>query len=366
MQLPETTINPNRKIIVTRLLPVPGQVLVKRGQAVDALEVIARGQRAGRYRVIDLGRQLAQPHVEMAQVMLKKKGEAVEANEPIAAIKGGLPWLRRTVRAPAAGRVAALGPGWVLLESEPTLIELRAFINGVVTRVIPERGAVIESGGAMIKAACGFGGEAYGSLRRLVNQPFESIQPAAIDENLKEAIILGGRTVDEATLRLAEEVQVRGIIVGSLDATLMKLEPPVNVAVVATEGFGDVPMSPYTFGILATTLGGKEVSIRGNTPLLSSAAGQRAPAEPPIILATTRRGSQADFAASTTEPGKNVVQVGSRVRVIRGKWLGASGLIDSLPAEPQPTEAGIVTSGAYVKFDNAVHYIPWANLERVS
>lgn len=364
MQLPETIINPNRKITITRLLPIHGEVEVERGERVEALQVIARAERPSRYRIINVAKQLAQANIDMEQVMLKAEGEAVQTNEAIASIKGGLPFLQRVARAPVEGRIAAVGPGWVLLETERASIDLPAFINGVVTRVIKNRGVVIESVGAMISAACGFGGEAYGPLKRLVDQPFEILDPEAIDENVEEAIILGGRTIDEPTLRLAEEAHVRGIIVGSIDASLLNLDPPTKVRVVATEGFGDVPMAPYTFGILATTLGGKEVSIRGNTPVLSSAPNNRAQAEPPIILATTRRSSR--IGSAPEEKAQRQLAVGSRVRIVRGQLLGASGTIDSIPTEPQPLEAGIIAAGAYVEVSNVRRFIPWANLERVT
>jgi hypothetical protein len=345
---------------------VPGEVLIQRGQRVEPLQVIARAELTRRYRVIDVARQLAQSRVDMSEVLLKTEGSSVEANEPIATSQGGLPFLRRVARAPAAGQIAAIGPGWVLLETERTIIELQAFVNGVVSKIIPNRGAVIEASGAIITASCGVGGEAYGPLKRLVNGPFEALQAEAIDESLKKCILLGGRSLDEEVLRTAEAAQVRGIIVGSIDAALIRLDPTPKVRVVATEGFGDVPMSPYTFGILGT-LAGNEVSIRGNTPTLFPASGGGDNEAPPIILATSSRASsRTTGATSADEQAGPAVEVGSRVRVTRGRLLGASGTIDSIPSEPQATESGVVAPGAQVMIDDALHYVPWANLEQVN
>ncbi len=362
MQLPTRTINGNTRIVINRRLPVPGEVLVQRGQKVEALQVIARAELPRRYRVIDVSRQLAQPDVDMEQVLLKAEGDFVKANEPVATTQQGLPFLRRVARAPIAGSIAAVGPGWVLLETERTTIELQAFINGAVTKIIPNRGAVIETSGAVITATCGFGGEAYGPLKRLVHSPFEWLQAEAIDESVKNSIILGGQSVDEELLRVAEEAQVRGIIVGSIDASLMALDPPVKVRVLATEGFGDFSMSPYTFGILGT-LNGKEVSIRGNTPSLLSAGGQDPTDELPLVVTSTYR--KIDDTTQTAQEDQEA-DVGSRVRVTYGLLLGATGIIDSIPAEPQTTAAGVVAPGAYVKIEEKLHYIPWANLEKLS
>ena len=365
MQLPGIMINAESRIIVRRTLPTAGEILVQRGQRVEALDVVARAELPRRYRVIDVARRLAQPKVDMRQVMLKAEGDPVKANETIATARGGLPFLQRSARAPAAGYIAAIGPGWILLEIERTTVEIQAFINGIVTKIIPQREVVIEANGAIIEAACGFGGEAYGRLHRLVGSPFVSLEAESLNASVKQTILVGGRSVDEAVLRQAEAMQVRGIIVGSIDASLLNLTPPVKVRVVATEGFGNLPMSPYTFGTL-TALSGREVSIRGQTPILTSVRGE-AEAAPPIILATTSYGSDSSaFPQSADDQQGRQVKVGSRVRVTQGKLLGATGHIDSLPSEPQPAESGIVAPGAYVTIDDQVHYIPWANLEQVN
>jgi hypothetical protein len=327
------------------------------------LDVIARTELPYRYRIIDVARQLSRPKVDMGQVMRKTVGQQVSANEIIATAGGGLPFLQRSARAPVAGYIAALGPGWALLEIERTLIEMQAFVNGIVSKIIPQRGVVIEANGAMIEAACGFGGEAVGRLHRLVASPFESLQAEALNESVEQAIIVGGRSVDEAMLRQAEACQVRGIIVGSIDASLLKLNSPAKVRVVATEGFGSRPMSAYTFSVL-TALNGREISIRGQTPTLNI-ANQETKVDPPIILATV---SYSSNTISQLAGGQlvNEVKVGSHVRVTRGKLLGATGHIDSLPAEHQPTESGIIAPGAYVTIDGQLHYVPWANLEQVN
>jgi hypothetical protein len=363
MQLPERKINVQSKVTVRRMLPISGEILVQRGQTVEALDVVAQAQMPHRYHMIDVARQLAQPNVEMSEVMTKSEGDSVEANEVIAQASGGLPFLQRKVRAPVAGYIAATGPGWVLLESEHTQVELLAFINGQVSGIVPDRGVVLEASGVMIEAACGFGGEAYGTLKRLVNDSFETISAAAIDASLKNSIILAGRSVDEEILRQAEAEEVQGIIVGSIDASLLKLDPPVKVKVVATEGFGDMPMSSYTFGILGR-LGGREVSIRGQTPNVSLSPNRDVDDSRHVILATSGKASSL-AARSAEKEVKHQLEVGSRVRITRGRFLGASGTIKALPAQPQPTEAGLLAPGAIITLPDASPFIPLVNLEQI-
>jgi hypothetical protein len=360
MRLPKRTINSSTKITVKRMLPTTGEVLVQRGQQVDALKVVAVTRLPRRYCIVDVARRLALSPTEMAEVMLKAEGDPVVANEVIAAAPGGLSLFRRSVRAPAGGRVASIGYGWVLLELDVATIEVQAFVNGVISWIAPEQGVVIDTVGTLVEATCGFGGEAYGLLKRLTNSPFEPLTEDVIDTSCHDTIILGGRSVDEAVLRKAEQMQVRGIIVGSFDAALMKLEPRPKVRVVATEGFGDISMSPLAFGILRG-LSGKEISLRASTPNLALAPGLAGEVTP-VIIASAGRISPPATRASDQFEGEEM-QLGSQVRITRGRLQGSRGVIVSLPEEPQKTEAGILAEGAYVKVDEVASFVPWANLE---
>jgi hypothetical protein len=358
MNLNSRTINPNKKIVIARRLPVPGEVLVQRGQQVAPLQVIARAEIAGRCTVINIAEQLGQPDVDMSHVLLKSEGDAVAVNELLATNNSKLPFSRRVVKSPVQGYITAIQQEWVSIESEPSTVELNAFIHGVVAKIIPGYGAIIETGGAMITARCGFGGETYGPLKRLVNNPIATISADDIQEGHKNSILLAGRTIDLAILRKAHQTKVRGLIVGSFDASLRRVK--TGVVVVATEGFGNIPVSPYTFGLLAT-LTGKDVSLRGNSPELDLGGVAE---EPPLIVTSTATGSRLnrynDDLPVSSEPGK-----GSRVRIIRGPMMGTDGIVDSIPAEPQQTETGLVTPGGLIKIDNASYYIPWANLEQI-
>ncbi len=367
MQLPITSINPNSKISLARMLPVPGEILVHPGQKVRALTVIARAKVPTRYQIIDIARQLGQSHADMSEVLTVKIGDMVQANQIIATQAGALPFLHRSVRTPVSAYIADIGPGWLLLETEQTTTEIQAFINGVVSRVIPQRGLILEAKGAIIEAACGFGGEAYGRLQRRVDSPFEALNLAAIDESVSESIILGGRTVDEETLRKAEEWQVRGIIVGTIQSSLLNLDPPVKVRVVATEGFGDLAMSAYTFAVL-TTLSRTEVSIRGQLPLPAHLAPNQRVEEASVILATEEPRLSNSYTTSSriaANSAKIEAQIGSRVKIIQGKLLGVSGTIEAILPQPQMTEVGIIASGANIKVNNDIYFIPWTNLKLI-
>ncbi|RMF03729.1 MAG: hypothetical protein D6768_05185 [Chloroflexi bacterium] len=349
------------------MLPVPGEILVAPGQPVNALTVVGRAERPTRFRFIDVARRLGRPDIDLDEVLTVDVGDYVEANDVVASGRSSALSLREnSVKSPVAGYVMAIGPGGILLESEHTVTEIQAFVTGVVTRVIPEKGVIIETDGATIEAVCGFGGEAVGRLLRVVNSPFESMTPDDLNESASETILLGGRSIDEETLRRADEWHVHGIIVGSFPVSLLGLDPPVQVRVVATEGFGQIPMSPHTFGVL-TSLSRREVSIRGQTPGLFGGKPAGPLQEPPIILAPSPLPSRGSYVGLPAAPKIEAptAKVGSKVRVIQGQLLGASGQIDLIPPDAQATEAGIIAPGAFVKLGDGVHFIPWANLQLI-
>jgi hypothetical protein len=367
MHLPSVTINKQTRLSVRRVLPQVGELLVQPGQAVNAVSVIGRTTVAERRYVIDVAQQLGVPNVEMDEVILVDTGDLVERGDIIASYKLPGTLFNKTVRTPASGQIAVIGPGWILLETEQTEVELQAFINGVVTRLIENRGVLIEANGARVEAVCGFGGEAYGKLIRVVNGPAEALTPDLVNENFSQSILLGGRTLDEETLYAAEAWNVHGIIVGSIPAALLAMAPPVKVRVVATEGFGDMAMSPYTFGVL-TSLSRRDVSIRGQIPPpLGPRSSDPYANQQSVIMATDPLSSRGGYVTLPPAPPEEEIEakVGSKVRIIQGEYLGSSGVIDLLPPEPQRTANGILTPGAYVKFNNDLHFIPWANMNLI-
>lgn len=358
MKLTSRTINPNKKIVITRRLPVPGEVLVQRGQHVAPLQVIARAEVPQRHVVINIAAKLGVSDFEMSDILQKQVGDPVVVNEVIAVKDSKLPFGRLMVKAPVAGYISAIQQTWVLIETQPTTIKLNAFIHGVVTKIIPGYGAIIETGGALIIGSCGFGGETFGPLKRLVNDPLSTISPDDINESHKNSVLLVGRAITLAVLRRAHQMGVRGLIAGSFDASLRRVK--TRVVVTATEGFGDIPISPYTFGLLAT-LTGKEVSIRGTTPELTVGS---LPEETPLIVTSTAKSSRLERYGDSF-PENSDLEIGSRVRIIHGYLMGANGIVDSIPAEPQQIDTGQVVPGGIVKIDNTRHYIPWANLELI-
>jgi hypothetical protein len=376
---------------IERVLPAPGEVLVRRGEWVEPLQKIARMPARGEFRVLDVARTLGLNDYDLSQVMVKRRDDRVEAGEIIAARRGPLPFWHKPCRSPLAGRLAAVGHGWVVIEAdghpssatgregepmggkatETEELNLLAFVAGKVIDIAEKRSVSIETVGAYIQGACGVGGEANGVLQMPVTHPTDVLTADAIGLGSNNAILVGGASVSPEALERARHMQVRGIIVGGIPASLHEFMPALPFPVVATEGYGNLPLSPIIFSILKR-LEGHEVSISGEM----ERAWDRA--RPVIVVPLSEpqeREGEFPIDASPTDPG----QVGDRVRAVRLPLLGQVGQVVSVPAEARPVPSGFSLPGAQVAFADwemlasqpsatsvrEVNFVPWLNLERI-
>ncbi len=346
----ETRVTPLTTIRRERLLPAPGEVLLRVGDRVEPATVVARAALLGKLHVIKAAKTLSVKDDELTEYMLKEVGDLLEAGEPIAAKKG---LFRSTCRSPVSGRLAAITKGELLVvEPSPDILELKAYIYGQVKALIPHYGAVIETTGALIQGLWGIGEEAFGVLKMLVDDPAQSVEPEAIDAGCHGTIIVGGASVSQEALLQAEQVQARGMIVGSLEASLQAVSPPFPI--IATEGVGQIPISSPIFEVLQANEG-QEVSISAKTRLRWNVI------RPEIIIPVS-----ADKAPEPEPTGEVALQEGVRVRITRQPHLGAVGVVTAVPSKAQPLDFGARLRGAEVELEgNEKVFIPWANLELI-
>jgi hypothetical protein len=73
---------------VRRVLPIKGEVLVKQGDRIDAQQVVARTYMPGDIEPVNLANLLSMPPQDVGECMLKKEGDRIEIDEPLAQTKG--------------------------------------------------------------------------------------------------------------------------------------------------------------------------------------------------------------------------------------------------------------------------------------
>jgi hypothetical protein len=366
--IPHTRISPLTRIRVERRLPAPGEILVRIGEPVAALQTIARCAARGEIRVVNVAHILGLDDPDLSGVMVKKRGDLAQAGETIAARRGTLPFLHKPCRSPVTGRLAVISGGCVVIEGTPSAgaewLELLAFVNGRVVSIAGTRGVTVEATGAVVAGACGVGGEGHGVLQVGVQGPAESLALADLGSVRGDAVLVGGGSLTPEAIDRARDMKVGGIIVGSISASLLDLTP-LPFPVVATEGFGTQPMSPIVFDTLKR-FEGHEVSLG-----VSAGQGMGAgPDERPLIIIPLAPPAAGGIPADSA-PARPA-RLGDQVRAVRRPLSGRAGEIVALPAESRRLPSGLSLTGAQVAFamnslqENERRFVPWLNLERIA
>ena len=331
-----------------RTLPMEGRVLARRGQLVSPVDVVAEAVLNPEHMLLDIARGLDLPAKEADKLLQCKAGDEVGEGDILA---GRLGMGRRVVRAPYPGRVMVAGEGQVLLQLDGQPSELKAGYPGLVVDLIGERGVIIETTGALIQGVWGNGRINYGLLSIQALSPNTILTVEQLDVSLRGSVIFGGICIDENVLLAADELPVRGMILASLDSTLVPLALRLNYPIVVIEGFGKLPLNPRAFKLLSSS-GQREVAL--NAEPWNRLAGTR----PEIVLTAPAQSIQ-----ETPVEGGNL-NPGQLVRLTSRPYQGRVGTLAFLHPGVTNLPSGLSAPAADVRLENGeIILIPLANLE---
>ena len=264
-----------------RRIPSQGEVFVEVEDTVDAETVIAsctvRNPEAEELKVFA---KLGVEPDQTDRYMLKKEGDPVAKDEVIAIYRAFFNRFTKTCRSPMDGflEVFVKSVGRVIVRGNPIPVEVKAHIPGMITEVIPEKGAVVETKGTLVNGVFGVGGETRGELAFAVDQPGEPLTTETMRDSHKGKIIVGGSVVTLDALRKAAKTGVSGIVSGGVDqkdltdflgheiGLGLTGEEKAGPTLIITEGFGVYPMRDETYQLLRSHEG-KQVSIDGTTQI---------------------------------------------------------------------------------------------------
>src|SRR3990172_7777930 len=159
-------------------LPVPGAVLVRMNERVQAGDVLADAEPAARYYNLDLARALGVSAKEAVQHVRRERGERVDAGDVLAGPAGVT---RRTLRAPSAGEVVGLQDGRLIFEGRGSVVALRAAFSGVVVGTDGVQSVTLEATGALVQAGWGNGKQDTGVMRQIASTGGGKPEPGEVD-----------------------------------------------------------------------------------------------------------------------------------------------------------------------------------------
>ncbi len=348
MFAPVTHITPLTTVRRTRLLPVPGDVLVRTGQTVRATEVIATAITSPKHVMINVARGLGLSEDEADQYIERYVEEEVVAGDVIAT-RSGIG--KRIVRSPVEGTIKLITAGQVLVQVKNEPIELRAGFPGTVVELIHERGAVISATGALVQGVWGNGKINFGLLNVLADSPDHVLSPDQVNVGVRGAVIMAGHCDQAKTLQNGAENRIRGLILGSLAPELVSRAARMPYPIVVIDGFYRLPMNEVAYKLLSTN-NQRDVALNAEAfqPLKNSR---------PEILIPLPGGEDSDVSLAN-----NVLSPGQRVRIVRAPHRGKIATIEAILPNIIFFPNGLRAPGARLRLENGDSIqAPLANLE---
>jgi hypothetical protein len=345
---PITHILPLTTIQRERVLPIPGKIVVRKGQKVSASDTVAEADLYPEHLLIDLARGLGISDDAVDETIQCRVGDLLAEGDIIA---GPVDLARRVVRAPKRGRVVLIGGGQALLALQIVPFELKAGFSGQVIELISDRGAIVETVGALIEGVWGNGMVDFGLMLAFAKNPDQILAASQLDVSMRGAIILGGYLGDAETLKTAADLPLRGLILGSMNPELVSMAQRVPFPVIVIDGFGHRRMTPAAFRLLSTNER-REVSI--NAEPWNRYTGER----PTVVI---------PLPATGDPPAPRIAllfRVDQTVRIVQAPYAGMMGKINSLEPGLHVFPSGIRAKAAEISLENGENVLlPIANLE---
>jgi len=355
----------------TRMLPIPGKIIVDVGDTVSKDTVVAKAETLGEPEIVKVCAILGIDPDQIEKFMVKQEGDSVREGEAIACYRALFGLIKSDCFSPIEGTIESFSSitGQAIIRSHPKPIDIDAYIPGKVVRIIQDEGVVIETYAAFIQGAFGIGGESHGEIKMVSETPSDVLTGDRITPDCEGKVLVGGSMVTAEALKKALEVGARGMLVGGvMDEDLTDfLGYRIGVAItghektgltlVATEGFGRMNMLEKTFRILQRNEG-RTACINGATQIRAGVI------RPEVIIPIPSPRDASAAPALAEEELSGGMEVGTFVRVIQEPYFGQVGHVCSLPSDLQHVETESTVRIVEVELESGERVVvPRANVE---
>jgi len=350
-----------------RRLPIKGQVNKKKGDLVNANDVVAKTDLPGNVSMVKVANLLNIAPSDINDILMVKEGDSVNKGDLIAQTDGLFGLFKSDVRAPVSGTIESVSDvtGQIVMREAPIPVEVDAYVGGVVSEVIENEGVTISSEAAYVQGIFGIGGESRGVLEVIANERGDELLIDSINESHTGKIIVGGSFISLEAFKKAIDLNVEGIVIGgfnyfdledilgyTLGVAITGTEDLVT-SLIVTEGYGNIKMSERTFDLLKKHHG-EFVSVNGATQIRAGVI------RPEIVIPLDKKKIPDD---NNRTEGNLGIQKGSLVRVIRAPYFGKIGEVVDLPSELQKMESETMVRVANVQINDETFVVPRSNLE---
>lgn len=364
---PGLTVSPSVLVRKVRRLPIKGDVLVSVGEQVSADTVVAHALRPGPIRPVRVAETLGIESHEIERYLTKKVGDAVAEGEVVAESKSLFGLITTQCRSPYSGTVEFISPltGHLAVRGAPSPLEVSAYVKGRVAEVIAEEGVTVETEGAMVQGIFGVGGERVGEIIALAQRPDQVVEEEHVSDALAGKVVIGGSAFSTAAILKARQAAAVVLVAGGITHQSLRAllgyeigvaitgQEEIGITVIATEGFGVLPMAHATFDLLCS-LQGRQASVNGATQI-------RAGVVRPEVIVPNGQGPAREPATEA-----QTLAVGSRIRLIRAPYFGLLAMVTDLPEQPQEIATGARVRVLRARLDSGEEVVvPRANVESI-
>ncbi len=331
-----------------RVVPVTGNVLVRRMQKVSPTDVIVVAPMAPEYLLLDVARGLNVTPERADELLQRGAGEELAKGDIIA---GPVGMFQRVIRAPQNGTIMIAGEGKVLFEVTTPPYELQAGMEGTVTNIIPERGAIIESRGALIQGVWGNGKITYGVIQQVSNDLLQELVPEQLNISFRGTIISAGFVRNPEVLETAGNIPIKGMVLGSMSSSLIPAAKRADYPIMLVDGFGTRPMNRAAQSILTAN---KDKNVALNAQKYDAFQGSY----PEVIITQSTTRDLSD------PPETETLREGKQVIIINGPLASRIGSVERILSRKRTLPSGITSEVAEISLSGEeITEVPLTNLE---
>jgi hypothetical protein len=320
-----------------RNLPVPGKILVRIGQRIQATEVVATTQISPGFVWIDLARGLGIKPARVNRYLQVQEGEQIFTGDVLA---GPVGLMRRVFHSPQTGNVLKIKDGKALLEIEREPNALKAGSVGVVTGLIDNQGVEIDSTGTLVQGVWGNDRFEMAPIVFHAKSPVQVLSADSLGPHLANSIVVAGHCEHAELLEKLAFLPVKGLVLASLNPRLAPAVMKMDIPIMLVEGFGKHPFSSLAFHMLRS-VNQHEGIINGRDLMVET--GNLDWTEPVPAFAP--------------------LKLDQRVRLSSGPYFGKLGILEGVKAQPDK-RLGIKVQAGEIKLENGERLVqPLRNLE---
>ena len=274
-----------------------------------------------------------------------KIGDKLKKGDVIAQSSGTL---SKSLKAQNHSEVVNIIGSQVVLRLMQTPKTVLAGFESIVTEILPFRGVVIETNGALIQGVWGNQKATSGPIITIMKDLFEELTPQKIDVTFRGSIVLGGYCANSEVFKAAEELNIKGLILTSMSASIANAALNCSIPILLLEGFGPIPLNERAYELLKSNEK-KVVSLNAIYDVKKNE-------KPEIII-------QLPVEANPPVDGQDL-RNGCVVRVNSGPDQGKAAVVKKINPTKTKLQSGIRTVCALVEFsDEDQVSVPLANLD---